>query len=183
MTGPTRRIVMKYRYRPMARLSRREFTISVLGTAAAATRVATATQQQTGSAATAPPPPSRSAADTLAGLTLSEASARIKAGTITSAELVNACLSRIDLYNPKVNAFITITRDLALTQAKALDAEQRAGRLRGPLHGIPIALKDNIDSAGVRTTAASAVFDDRRCRGGAPARRRRRGRGRQNESS
>ena len=161
MTGPTRRIVMKYRYRPMARLSRREFTISVLGTAAAATRVATATQQQTGSAATAPPPPSRSAADTLAGLTLSEASARIKAGTITSAELVNACLSRIDLYNPKVNAFITITRDLALTQAKALDAEQRAGRLRGPLHGIPIALKDNIDSAGVRTTAASAVFDDR----------------------
>src|SRR3989449_3834018 len=161
MTGPTRRIVMKYRYRPMARLSRREFTISVLGTAAAATRVATATQQQTGSAATAPPPPSRSAADTLAGLTLSEASARIKAGTITSAELVNACLSRIDLYNPKVNAFITITRDLALTQAKALDAEQRAGRLRGPLHGIPIALKDNIDTAGVRTTAASAVFDDR----------------------
>src|SRR2546425_1642714 len=152
---------MNYRYRRMARLSRREFTISVLGTAAAATRVATATQQQTGSAATAPPPPSRSAADTLAGLTLSEASARIKAGTITSAELVNACLSRIDLYNPKVNAFITITRDLALTQAKALDAEQRAGRLRGPLHGIPIALKDNIDSAGVRTTAASAVFDDR----------------------
>src|SRR2546422_10001538 len=161
MTGPTRRIVMKYRYRPMARLSRREFTNSVLGTAAAATRVATATQQQTGSAATAPPPPSRSAADTLAGLTLSEASARIKAGTVPSTELVNACLSRIDLYNPKVNAFITITRDLALMQAKALDAEQRAGRLRGPLHGIPIALKDNIDSAGVRTTAASAVFDDR----------------------
>src|SRR5256712_12336567 len=160
MTGPTRRIVMKYRYRPMARLSRREFTISVLGTAAAATRVATATQQQTGSA-TASTAPSRSAADTLAGLTLSEVSARIKAGTVTSTELVNACLSRIDLYNPKVNAFITITRDLALMQAKALDAEQRAGRLRGPLHGIPIALKDNIDSAGVRTTAASAVFDDR----------------------
>src|SRR2546422_4159543 len=161
MTGPTRRIVMKYRYRPMARLPRGESPIYVPGTGGAPTRVATATQQQTGSAATAPPPPSRSAADTLAGLTLSEASARIKAGTITSAELVNACLSRIDLYNPKVNAFITITRDLALTQAKALDAEQRAGRLRGPLHGIPIALKDNIDSAGVRTTAASARFDDR----------------------
>src|SRR5439155_11286342 len=94
-------------------------------------------------------------------LTLSEVSGRIKAGMVTSTELVNACLSRIDVYNPKVNAFITVTRDLALTQAKALDAEQRAGKLRGPLHGIPIALKDNIDSGGVRTTAASAVFDDR----------------------
>ena len=104
---------------------------------------------------------SRTEADTLAGLTLAEASARIKAGTITSTALVNACLARIDIYNPKINAFITVTRERALAQAKALDAEQHAGRLRGPLHGIPIALKDNIDTAGVRTTAASAVFDDR----------------------
>src|SRR6267143_1469739 len=144
----------------MPHLSRCEFTFTVLGAATTATRVATGMQQQTGSA-TASTAPSRSAADSLAGLTLSEVSGRIKAGTVTSTELVNACLSRIDVYNPKVNAFITVTRDLALTQAKALDAEQRAGRLRGPLHGIPIALKDNIDSAGVRTTAASAVFDDR----------------------
>src|SRR5262249_19278238 len=69
--------------------------------------------------------------------------------------------ARIDVYNSKVNAFITVTPDAALAQAKALDAERRAGRVRGPLHGIPIALKDNIDTAGVRTTAASAVFDDR----------------------
>ena len=75
--------------------------------------------------------------------------------------MVNACLARIDVYNPKVNAFITVMRDAGLAQAKTLDAEQRAGKLRGPLHGIPIALKDNIDTAGVRTTAASAVFDDR----------------------
>jgi aspartyl-tRNA(Asn)/glutamyl-tRNA(Gln) amidotransferase subunit A len=104
---------------------------------------------------------STAGAETLAGLTLSDASARIKAGTSTSTDLVNACLARIDVYNPKVNAYITVTRDLALAQAKTLDAEQRAGKLRGPLHGIPIALKDNIDTAGVRTTAASAVFDDR----------------------
>src|SRR5882672_3972049 len=130
----------------MTRLSRREFTVTVLGAAtAAATR---------GLAAATP-------ADTLAGLTLSEASARLKAGTVTSTDLVSACLARIEVYNPKVNAFITVLRDAALAQARALDAEQRAGKLRGPLHGIPIALKDNIDSAGVRTTAASAVFDDR----------------------
>jgi aspartyl-tRNA(Asn)/glutamyl-tRNA(Gln) amidotransferase subunit A len=104
---------------------------------------------------------STSSSDTLAGQTLADVSARIKAGTVTSTELVHACLDRIDVYNPKVNAFITVMRDAALAQARALDAEQRAGKLRGPLHGIPIALKDNIDTAGVRTTAASAVFDDR----------------------
>ncbi|MSO53349.1 MAG: hypothetical protein CK533_08985 [Acidobacterium sp.] len=63
-------------------------------------------------------------------------------------ELVNACLGRIDVYNPKVNAFITVMREAALAQARTLDEEQRAGKLRGPLHGIPIALKDNIDTAG-----------------------------------
>jgi aspartyl-tRNA(Asn)/glutamyl-tRNA(Gln) amidotransferase subunit A len=75
--------------------------------------------------------------------------------------LVKACLARIDVYDPKLNAFITVTRDLALKQAAALEAELAAGKIRGPLHGVPIALKDNIDTAGVRTTAASSVFDDR----------------------
>jgi aspartyl-tRNA(Asn)/glutamyl-tRNA(Gln) amidotransferase subunit A len=144
----------------MAPLSRREFTVSVLAAAAAATRTATAAaaQAQTGAHPTAP---SAGASDALAALTLADASARIRAGTVTSTALVTACLARIDIYNPKVNAFITVTRDGALAQARLLDAEQRAGRLRGPLHGIPIALKDNIDTAGLRTTAASAMFDDR----------------------
>src|ERR1700730_12775670 len=135
----------------MTRLSRREFTATMLGAAAAATAAARG-------AGTAPAQARGPAADTLAGLTLSEVSGRIKSGTVTSTELVNACLARIDVYNPKINAFITVTREQALAQAKTLDGEQRAGRLRGPLHGIPIALKDNIDTAGVRTTAASAVF-------------------------
>jgi aspartyl-tRNA(Asn)/glutamyl-tRNA(Gln) amidotransferase subunit A len=141
-------------------MTRREFTLSVLGTAASAGHVVSAARRAT----QAPAPPSTrstSIGETLAGLTLAEASARIRAGTVTSTDLVNACLGRIDVYNPKINAFITVTRDAALAQARALDAEQRAGRLRGPLHGIPIALKDNIDTTGVRTTAASAVFDDR----------------------
>ena len=141
----------------MAYISRREFTASVLG-AAAATRVAAAAQP---ARPPVPATPSAMGADALTALTLAEASARIQAGTVTSTDLVTACLGRIDVYSPKINAFITVTRDAALAQAKALDAEQRAGRLRGPLHGIPIALKDNIDTAGVRTTAASAVFDDR----------------------
>ncbi len=99
--------------------------------------------------------------DPLAGLSLAEAAARIRTRAATPTQLVEACLARIDVYNPKLNAFITVMRDQALAQARELEAEQKAGKYRGPLHGIPIALKDNIDTAGVRTTAGSAVFDDR----------------------
>ena len=141
----------------MSTWSRREFTLTVMGAAAAAQ--ATAARPLAAAAPSAALGPVN--ADALAGLTLAEVSARIRAGTVTSTELVSAVLGRIGTYNPKINAFITVLRDRALAQAKALDAEQRAGKLRGPLHGIPIALKDNIDTAGVRTTAASAVFDDR----------------------
>src|SRR5215469_8655891 len=97
----------------------------------------------------------------LAALSLAEAAARIRDRAVTSAQLTEACLARIQTYNPKLNCFITVMREQALAQARALDEEQRNGRLRSPLHGIPIGLKDNIDTAGVRTTAASAVYDDR----------------------
>ena len=97
----------------------------------------------------------------LASLSLSEASSRIRSRQVTPTQLVKACLERINTYNPKLNAFITVMREQALAQARELEQELRAGKLRGPLHGIPIALKDNIDTAGVRTTAASAVFEDR----------------------
>ena len=99
--------------------------------------------------------------DELTALTLSEASRRIHAGEVTSTELTQALLDRIAIYNPKINAFITVMRQDALAQAEKLDSEAKAGKLRGLLHGIPIALKDNIDTEGTRTTAASAVFDDR----------------------
>ena len=100
-------------------------------------------------------------AEPLSGLSLTEASARIRNGSVAPSQLLAACLDRIGVYNPKLNAYITVSREHALEQARQLDSEQKAGRLRGPLHGIPIALKDNIDTAGIRTTAASAVFDDR----------------------
>src|SRR5688572_13221579 len=120
-------------------LTRREFGFSVIG--AAAVRAL--------------------AFDEQAGLSLAEAAGRIRSGQVTPTQLVEKCLSLIEIYNPKLNAFITVTRESALAQARVLQAEQRAGKFRSPLHGIPIALKDNIDTAGVRTTAASAVFDDR----------------------
>ncbi len=97
----------------------------------------------------------------LSAMSLAAASAAIRSRAITPTQLTEACLARIQIYNPKLNAFITVLRERAMAEAKTLDAEQRAGKLRGPLHGIPIGLKDNIDTAGIRTTAASAVFDDR----------------------
>jgi aspartyl-tRNA(Asn)/glutamyl-tRNA(Gln) amidotransferase subunit A len=97
----------------------------------------------------------------LAMLTLSEASALIHRGAATPTQLTAAILQRIAACDPELNAYITVNGEDALAQARELDAEQRAGKLRGPLHGIPIALKDNIDSAGLPTTAASEVYRDR----------------------
>src|SRR5579863_9234497 len=97
----------------------------------------------------------------LSALTLAEASRRIHSGEVTSAELTRQLLDRIKIYNPKINAYITIMHDESLACAQQMDNEAKAGKFRGPLHGIPIALKDNIDTAGTRTTAGSAVFDDR----------------------
>jgi aspartyl-tRNA(Asn)/glutamyl-tRNA(Gln) amidotransferase subunit A len=102
-----------------------------------------------------------SPADQLTGLTLVEAARRLRAREITSVALTQAYLDRIDIYNPKINALITVMRESALAQAAALDRDAQAGAFRGPLHGVPIILKDNIDTGGTRTTAASQVFDDR----------------------
>jgi aspartyl-tRNA(Asn)/glutamyl-tRNA(Gln) amidotransferase subunit A len=76
-------------------------------------------------------------------------------------DLTQACLKRSEKYNPAMNVFITVTGEPALAAASEMEAEQRRGKWRGPLHGIPIALKDNIDTAGVRTTGASELFKDR----------------------
>lgn len=110
-------------------------------------------------------PPARptyaAAPDDLAKLTIAEASKKIRAREISCTELTEACLNRSKAYNAKVNAYITIMHEQALAQARQLDAEANAGRFRSTLHGIPIALKDNIDTAGARTTGGSAVFEDR----------------------
>jgi aspartyl-tRNA(Asn)/glutamyl-tRNA(Gln) amidotransferase subunit A len=131
-------------------ISRREF-VRIAGRAAAGATAFGLVSQDASAAGS----------EELAKLTMVEASKKIHSGEITCTELTEACLSRARAYNPKVNAYITIMSEEALAQAKQLDAEGRAGKFRGPLHGIPIALKDNIDTAGTRTTGGSAVFDDR----------------------
>ena len=92
---------------------------------------------------------------------IAEASEQIRLGNISPVDLAYECLQAIEQHNPSVNAFITVTADTALDEAKLAEAEIGCGRWRGPLHGIPIGLKDVIDTAGVRTTAASAIFLDR----------------------
>jgi aspartyl-tRNA(Asn)/glutamyl-tRNA(Gln) amidotransferase subunit A len=81
--------------------------------------------------------------------------------SVSPVELASDCLARIEKRNPKLNAFITVTAESALAAARRAEAEIRRGHWRGPLHGIPLALKDLIDTAGVRTTAASLLFKDR----------------------
>jgi aspartyl-tRNA(Asn)/glutamyl-tRNA(Gln) amidotransferase subunit A len=137
----------------MSTLTRRAFAASLAAGSIAASRRTRASTRQ---AVTRP-----STAADLAWLSLTEAADLVKARKVSPVELTTACLDRIATYNPKLNAFITVTRESALAHAKTLEAEAAAGKLRGPLHGVPIALKDNIDTAGVRTTAASGVYDDR----------------------
>lgn len=76
-------------------------------------------------------------------------------------ELTAACLARIQRLNPILNAFITVTAEQATADAQRAEAEIMKGGWRGPLHGIPIGLKDLFDTAGVRTTGGSGQFADR----------------------
>jgi aspartyl-tRNA(Asn)/glutamyl-tRNA(Gln) amidotransferase subunit A len=103
---------------------------------------------------------SQSATD-LATWSIQEAAEQVRRKRISPVELTNACLARIERLNPALNAFITVTAESALATAREAEAEVQRGRWRGPLHGIPIALKDLFDTAGVRTTAGSGVYKDR----------------------
>jgi aspartyl-tRNA(Asn)/glutamyl-tRNA(Gln) amidotransferase subunit A len=97
----------------------------------------------------------------LARLTVMEASELLRRKSASPVDLTQACLKNIETYNSALNAFITVTRDQAMERARSMEMEQRRGKWRGPLHGIPIAVKDNIDTEGIRTTAASELFKDR----------------------
>jgi aspartyl-tRNA(Asn)/glutamyl-tRNA(Gln) amidotransferase subunit A len=92
--------------------------------------------------------------------TISSVAGRVARGEVTSRKLTEQCLTAIEALNPTLNAFITVTADEALAQADHADKEIAAGRRIGPLHGIPISLKDLIDQKGVRTSAGSLVRKD-----------------------
>lgn len=86
---------------------------------------------------------------------------QIRTRKLSPVELTRECLANIDRLNPTLNAFITVTADLAFAQAQQAEQEISVGNYRGPLHGIPFALKDNIDTAGIRTSAASNQYRER----------------------
>lgn len=89
-----------------------------------------------------------------------EAGKALRAGKTSSMDLARACLINIAKFNPQLNAFVTVTEELALAQASAADAELAKGIDRGPLHGIPYALKDNFSTKGIRTTCGSKFFEN-----------------------
>jgi aspartyl-tRNA(Asn)/glutamyl-tRNA(Gln) amidotransferase subunit A len=93
----------------------------------------------------------------LAFLTIAEASALIKARQLSPVAYVDALITRAETFDPQVHAYITPTFDLARQQAKQAEDEIMAGRYRGPLHGIPFALKDIYDTKGVLTSGHSKV--------------------------
>ena len=90
-----------------------------------------------------------------------EISEQLRKRSVSPVELTQHCLQRITKLNPLLNAFITVTADSAIAEARQAEQEIGQGKWRGPLHGIPVGLKDLIDTAGVKTTAASALLKDR----------------------
>src|SRR5262245_42043482 len=99
--------------------------------------------------------------DELCFLTVAEASRLIRARKLSPVELTEAYLARIAALSPQLDAFITVTADLARTQARAAERDITRGRHRGPLHGMPFALKDIFDTRGILTSGHSRVCIDR----------------------
>lgn len=85
----------------------------------------------------------------------------IRTGRLSPVDVTEECLARIARLNRRVNAYITVTANLAREQAQNAEREIRAGRWRGPLHGIPVGLKDLVDTEGILTTAASHLYAKR----------------------
>src|SRR5688572_835104 len=87
---------------------------------------------------------------------LEDAARQVATRAVSPVELTEACLARIADLEPRLNAFITVTADSALAEARAAEREIAAGSCRGPLHGIPVSVKDLFDVADVPTTAGGA---------------------------
>ena len=98
--------------------------------------------------------------EALLDLTISELAPRIASREVSPVEVTEAALARADRLQPKLNSFITLLHERALARARELESELADGKYRGPLHGIPIGIKDNIATRGIRTTVGSLVLSD-----------------------
>jgi amidase len=92
--------------------------------------------------------------------TASQAVHALGGGVISARELTEHTYRRISRHNPKVNAFVTLIEEQAMARAREADDALAAGRPWGPLHGLPIVIKDNFSTAGVRTTSGSKKFEN-----------------------
>ncbi|MCH6556072.1 MAG: amidase, partial [Chloroflexi bacterium] len=97
----------------------------------------------------------------IAQLSIAEAAALIGKRKLSPVELTESCLQRIGSLDARLRAFITVTREDALAAAQQAATAIAGGNYKGPLHGVPIALKDLFDTAGVRTTAGSKIMAER----------------------
>ncbi|TMD57165.1 MAG: amidase [Chloroflexi bacterium] len=93
-------------------------------------------------------------------MTLEAAAEAIRTRRVSPVSLVESCLARIEAVEPRLNAFITVTAELALEQARQAEREIETGRYKGPLHGMPVAVKDLFATKGIRTTAGSRILAD-----------------------
>jgi aspartyl-tRNA(Asn)/glutamyl-tRNA(Gln) amidotransferase subunit A len=93
-------------------------------------------------------------------VTIREAANALREKRVSPVELAGAAISRIERLDSKLHAFITVTAEYAMMRARQAEAELAAGRDRGPLHGIPIAVKDLFAMRGVRTTSGSKIFEN-----------------------
>ncbi|HCV28631.1 MAG TPA: Asp-tRNA(Asn)/Glu-tRNA(Gln) amidotransferase GatCAB subunit A, partial [Dehalococcoidia bacterium] len=94
----------------------------------------------------------------LIGLTAHEGQDLLSSGDVSSVELTEAILARVDEVEPRLNSYITVTRELALSAARDADAARAAGEAGGPLSGVPVMVKDNMSTQGVPTTAGSRIL-------------------------
>ena len=99
-------------------------------------------------------------ADELCDLTATELTTRIRRRQVSAREVMTAHLARIDRVNPKINAIVTLVADRAMAGAANADEQQARGASLGPLHGLPVAHKDLVDTAGIRTTYGSPFYKD-----------------------
>src|SRR5262245_25100293 len=93
-------------------------------------------------------------------LTLERLATLIRAREVSPVEATRAVLERVERLDGRLNSFITVLRDESLAEARTAEADIRGGRYRGPLHGIPVAVKDLCYTEGVRTTGGSKILAD-----------------------